>query len=134
MSNKKLFVGGISWDSTEDSLREAFSKFGPVESVKIVTDRDTGKSRGFGFVEYADADDAKEAMDSLNDTFVDGRKIRVNEATDKRPRSGGNRGDGYRNRDNDGPVVESRRGGYEKDRGDRWDRGGGDRRRNRGDR
>ncbi len=128
MSNKKLFVGGISWDSTEESLKEAFSKFGPVDSVKIVTDRDTGKSRGFGFVEYADADDAVKAMEGLNETFVDGRKIRVNEATDKR-RSGGG-GDKYQN---DGPVVENRRGG-DRDRGDRWDRGGGDRRRNRGDR
>jgi len=79
MSNK-LFVGGIAWASTEDSLKEFFSQVGEVLEVKIIRDRQTGKSKGFGFVTMATGEQAEKAIQELNDKEVDGRKIRVSEA------------------------------------------------------
>jgi RNA recognition motif-containing protein len=87
MSNK-LFVGGLSWDTNDDGLRTAFSQFGVVLEAKVVTDRETGRSRGFGFVTMDDADAAKTAMQQMDGSSLDGRAIRVNEAND-RPRGGG---------------------------------------------
>ncbi len=78
--SKKLFIGNISYDSTEDSLKEAFSEFGAVESVSIITNRDTGRSKGFGFVEMASEEEAKKAKEGLNGKEVDGRTINVDEA------------------------------------------------------
>jgi len=78
--SKKLFIGNISYDSTEDSLKEAFSEFGTVESVNIITNRDTGRSKGFGFVEMASEEEAQKAKEGLNGKEVDGRTINVDEA------------------------------------------------------
>jgi len=87
--SKKLFVGGVSWNTTEDGLRQAFETFGELTEVKIITDRETGRSRGFGFVTFADAAAADAAMAKLNGTELDGKTIKVNEAQDKPKRSGG---------------------------------------------
>ena len=81
----RLFVGSLSWDTTEASLQEAFERCGPVSDVVIVEDRDTGQSRGFGFVTMANGKDAAKAIEALNDTEIDGRRIVVNAATE-RPR------------------------------------------------
>lgn len=86
---KKLFVGGIPYSSTEDALKALFSKAGTVESVAIITDRMTGRSKGFGFIEMSSDDEAQKAIDTLNDTDFEGRKISVKEAQPKAPREGG---------------------------------------------
>jgi cold-inducible RNA-binding protein len=88
---KKLYVGGLSYSTTEDGLRDAFSKAGTVVSANILLDKMTGKSRGFGFVEMEDADAGK-AIDMFNGQELDGRKLTVNEArpmAERPPRSGG---------------------------------------------
>ena len=79
----RLFVGSLSWDTTSESLRDAFQKFGPVADCVIVTDRDTGRSRGFGFVTMADRKDAQKAIQELDDQELDGRRIVVNIATER---------------------------------------------------
>jgi RNA recognition motif-containing protein len=84
----KLFVGGVSWNATDASLHEAFSEFGEVTDAKIITDRETGKSRGFGFVTFKSPADAANALDAMNGSTLDGRTITVNEAAVK-PRNGG---------------------------------------------
>src|SRR2546427_8201246 len=86
---KNLFVGNLSFGATEDAIRSLFENFGTVERVSIVTDRDTGRSRGFGFVEMTNADEAERAIASLNGSAVDGRAINVNEARPKPERSFG---------------------------------------------
>jgi RNA recognition motif-containing protein len=78
-SMTKLYVGNLSFDTTEESLRALFSEYGSVESAKLVSDRDTGRPRGFGFVEMASAD-ASSAMQALNGKDFEGRTLRVNEA------------------------------------------------------
>lgn len=82
---KKLFVGNLSWKVSEQSLRQFFETIGPVASVKVVTDQMSGKSKGFGFVEYENPDDASEAVEKLNNQALDGRDIRVSVAQE-RPR------------------------------------------------
>jgi RNA recognition motif-containing protein len=93
----KLYVGGLAWATTDQSLQEAFAKFGNVVSAKVMTERDSGRSRGFGFVEFASAEEAQAAIAGLNGTELDGRQISVNEArpmTERKPGGfgGGNRG------------------------------------------
>ena len=93
---KKLYVGGLSYDTTEDTLKETFSQAGTVESATIITDRTTGRSKGFGFVEMSSDEEAQKAIEILNGKELDGRNITVNEARpmEPRPRSGGfGRGD-----------------------------------------
>jgi RNA recognition motif-containing protein len=80
----KLYVGNLAFSTTEEELREIFEKHGKLVSVKVITDRDTGRSRGFGFVEYEDASNATKALNSLNGQDLGGRELRVNEAHDKR--------------------------------------------------
>jgi RNA recognition motif-containing protein len=80
---KKLFVGGLSFNTTEESLRQAFSSFGTLVETKIITDRDSGRSRGFGFVSFDNDDDAEQALQKVNGTELDGRTIRVDQATDR---------------------------------------------------
>jgi cold-inducible RNA-binding protein len=92
---KKLFCGGLSWGTTDESLRAAFEQFGAVSDSKVIMDRDTGRSRGFGFVTFDDGDAADRAIAELDGQQLDGRAIRVNEALDKR-RGGGGGGGGYR--------------------------------------
>jgi RNA recognition motif-containing protein len=89
--SKKLFVGGLSWHTTEEGLREAFGQFGEITEAKVVTDRDTGRSRGFGFVTFVKAEDAETALQQMNGTELDGRSIRVDFAED-RGRGGGGGG------------------------------------------
>ena len=87
---KKLFVGGLSWNTSDDGLRESFSAFGNVTDAKVITDRETGRSRGFGFVTFAADEDAKKAAAALDGSNLDGRTIRVSEAQAQaaRPRGG----------------------------------------------
>jgi RNA recognition motif-containing protein len=94
MANAKLYVGNLSYNSTEESLAALFSQFGEVVSARIVIDRDTGRSKGFGFVEMASADAAQQSIAQLNGQQVDGRQLTVNEARPQEPRQGGGRGFG----------------------------------------
>jgi cold-inducible RNA-binding protein len=95
---KNIYVGNLSFDATEDQVRGMFEAYGPVERVSIVTDRDTGQSRGFAFVEMTDDESATKAMDALNGTNLSGRNLTVNEARPKtdRPRREGGGGRGGR--------------------------------------
>ena len=91
---KKLFVGGLSWDTNDQSLMSAFSRFGEIEEAKVISDRETGRSRGFGFVTFVEANDAENAISEMDGTELDGRSIKVNEAQERAPRGGGGRGGG----------------------------------------
>jgi RNA recognition motif-containing protein len=86
---KKLFVGGLSWDTTDDGLRQAFAPYGDISEAKVITDRATGRSRGFGFVTFTEDENAKTAISKMDSTNLDGKTIKVNEAQEKAPRSGG---------------------------------------------
>ena len=97
-----IYAGNLSYQMTEDELREAFEAHGAVDSARIITDRDTGRSKGFGFVEMADDSQAQAAIDALNGSDCGGRSLKVNEARpreDRGPRrSGGGGGGGGYNR------------------------------------
>ena len=80
---KKLYVGNLSYQTGEENLRTYFASFGTVESVKLITDRDTGNSKGFGFVEMGSDEEARAAIEGSNGAELDGRTIKVNEAIDK---------------------------------------------------
>ena len=113
--NNKLFVGGLSWDTTEEALRAFFQAVGTVASVAIITDRYSGKSKGFGFVEMSTPEEADKAKQELNGQQLDGRAITVSEAKPQQPRENrfGNNGGGggdYR-RDNRDSRSFSRGGG-----------------------
>jgi RNA recognition motif-containing protein len=82
----KLFVGSLSWNTTDDSLNQAFSQFGTVVSANVIRDRATNRSKGFGFVEMSSDAEAKEALEKMNGQDLDGRAIVVNEAREKAPR------------------------------------------------
>jgi len=115
---KNLYVGNLPHSTTESELRAAFEPHGAVEKVSIVTDRDTGRSRGFGFVEMTNASEADKAVAALNGTELGGRTLTINEAKPKtdRPKSGGQRfggGGGGRGRDD-------YRGHARQPRGPRW--------------
>jgi len=84
---KNLYVGNLSYSTTETALRAAFDQFGEVESVNIITDRETGRPRGFGFVEMSTDEEAQAAINGLNGTMLDGRQIKVAEARPRQPRS-----------------------------------------------
>ena len=93
----KVFVGGLAWATTDESLRRAFESCGDVIDAKVVVDRETGRSRGFGFVTFSDPAASQAALDQMNEAQIDGRAIRVSEANES-PRDGGGgrgpRGDG----------------------------------------
>jgi RNA recognition motif-containing protein len=89
---KNIFVGNLSFAATEDTIRSLFETHGSVGRVNIVTDRDTGQPRGFGFVEMANDGEGEKAIAALNGTDVDGRTLNVNEARPKAERSGGGGG------------------------------------------
>ncbi len=122
MANKKLFVGGLSWDTTDATLNAFFAQAGTVVSANVIIDRYSGKSKGFGFVEMSTEDEAAKAQQELNGQSLDGRSIAVSEALPPKPRDsysgGGNSGGGRR----DDRYGNDRRGGGRDDR-----RGGGDR-------
>ncbi len=81
-----IYVGNISYNTSEDDLRDLFSRYGEVTAVRMITDRDTGRSKGFGFVEMTDDDQAKEAISALDSKDFMGRDVRVNEARPREPR------------------------------------------------
>ncbi len=116
--SKKLFVGGLAWATTDDGLRTAFAEFGDVTEAKVITDRDTGRSRGFGFVSFTTTEAADAAMNEMNGSTLDGRTLNVNVAQDRRGGGGGGRG-GY------GGGGGGGRGGYGGGGGGRGGYGGG---------
>ena len=85
MSQKKLFVGNLPFASTEDDIRDAFAEFGTLEEVRLITDRETGRSRGFAFVTFQSSDDAQSAL-SLDGQSLGGRRVAVNFAKERAPR------------------------------------------------
>ncbi len=89
-----IFVGNLSFHSTEHEIRSLFEQYGSVDRVNVVTDRDTGRARGFAFVEMSVGTEANQAINSLNGYELDGRSINVNEARPREERGGGNRGSG----------------------------------------
>ena len=118
---KNIFVGNLSFNTQEDELRQLFEPYGQVDRVSILTDRDTGRSRGFGFVEMGSNEDGEKAITALNGSQFGGRTINVNEARPKTERGGGG---GY----GGGHGGGGHGGGGGRDRGDRGGRGGrGDR-------
>lgn len=92
--NSKLYVGGLPYSVTDRQLEEVFSEYGTVESANVVTDRMTGRSRGFGFVQMSSAEEAKSAAEALNSAQMEGRTITVNEAKPRKPRDRGGYGGG----------------------------------------
>jgi RNA recognition motif-containing protein len=107
---KKLYVGSIPFNATEESLRDLFTSIGEVESVKIITDAETGRSKGFGFVEMSSPEDAKKAIEQLNGTKFMERSLTVNEARPQQPREGRGFGGGR------GGYGQGRGSGYGRDR------------------
>jgi len=113
----RLFVGGLSFTTSTDGLREAFARFGPVQSAAVMTDRETGRSRGFGFVEMGTEEEAERAISGLNGSSLDGRMIRVDRATPRgaggppRPRSD-RPGGGFAPRPAGGFAPRPAGGGY----------------------
>lgn len=94
MSSSKLFIGGVSYATDDTSLREAFDKYGEVVEARIIMDRETGRSRGFGFVTYTSSEEASAAIQALDGQELHGRRVRVNYANDRPPRVGGYGGGG----------------------------------------
>ncbi|TLM35467.1 RNA-binding protein [Acinetobacter baumannii] len=121
----RCFVGGLAWATTDRSLEEAFSQYGEIVDSKIINDRETGRSRGFGFVTFKEEEGLRAAIEGMNGQSLDGRNITVNEA---QSRSGGGGGGGGR-REGGGGGYGRREGGggYGGGGGDRYSsRGGGD--------
>jgi RNA recognition motif-containing protein len=138
----RLYVGNLSFHTTTDVLRQAFSGSGEVTDAHVVTDRETGRSRGFGFITMADESQAQAAIQAMNGADLDGRPLRVNEAEERPQRGGGGGGGGFRGggggggggggfggggggggggRRGGGGGGGGRRGGGDRgDRGDRW--------------
>lgn len=108
----KLYVGNLSFNTSEQQLREMFEAFGPVSSASLVMDRDTGRPRGFGFVEMNDDAHAKGAMSALNGKNVDGRDLTVNEAKPREAGGGGGRGGFGGGRGGGGGRSGGGRGGW----------------------
>lgn len=120
--NKKLYVGSLPYSVTEDELRELFSPFGPVESARIITDKFTGQSKGFGFVEMVNGDDAKKAIEGMNGKQVNGRTLIVNDARPQEPRPAGGGAGGPR-RDRERSFNGGDRWGDDRQRRPRRDNG-----------
>lgn len=111
---KKLYVGNLPYSVDDESLHSHFSQFGSVESAKVIMDRESGRSKGFGFVEMAQDSDANSAIEKSNGTELNGRALNVSEARPQEPREGGRRPGGF--------GGGNSRGGF--GGGDRGDRGG----------
>jgi len=109
----RIYVGSLSYQTTEQELADLFGQVGQVVSATVITDRDSGRSKGFGFVEMSNDDEARKAIDQLNGTVLGSRQIVVNEARERRDNSyGSNRGGGYRGGSGRGGSRNSDRGGY----------------------
>jgi RNA recognition motif-containing protein len=120
---KKLYVGNLPFSTTEQTLTDAFSQIGTVESVRLIIDRTSGRSKGFGFVEMSSDEEAQKAIEQLNNSQLEGRAMTVNEAKPMAPREGGGGGGGFRNRDSEGGGGGGGgRGGnrFGGGRGNRW--------------
>lgn len=126
MSNK-LFVGGLSWDTDDDGLRNAFSAHGDVTDAAVIRDRDTGRSRGFGFVTFGDESEANQALEAMNGVELDGRTINVDSAHEKRRGGGGGAGGGGGGGGSRGGGGGGSRGGGGGGRGGSGGGGGGGR-------
>ena len=103
---KNIFVGNLSFGATEDAVRSMFEAYGTVDRVNVVTDRDTGRARGFGFVEMSNDGEGEKAIAALNGRELDGRALNVNEARPKEERGGG--GGGYRGNSGGGGGRQKR--------------------------
>jgi cold-inducible RNA-binding protein len=90
----RLYVGNLSFNSNSDTVRQAFSAHGEVTDVQVMSDRETGRSRGFGFVTMGSADEARKAIREMNGSLLDGRALKVNEAEERPNRGGGGGGGG----------------------------------------
>jgi RNA recognition motif-containing protein len=108
---KKLYVGNLTYQVNDDELEQLFSEFGTVLSAQVIQDRDTGRSKGFGFVEMENAADAQAAIDALHDREHNGRRLTVNEAKPREPRPGGGGGGGYGGGGGGGGGGRGRSGG-----------------------
>lgn len=108
-----IYVANLSWNTNSDSLQDLFSQFGEVTSAYIINDRETGRSRGFGFVEMPDEEAGQKAIDTLNETDFEGKTISVSVARPRteRPAGGGNRGGGYGGGNRGGGYGGGNRGG-----------------------
>jgi len=95
---KKIFVGGLSWGTKEQDLHQGFSRFGDITEARVITDRDTGRSRGFGFITFEQEDAVQQAIDEMDGKEFDGRVIKVDRANERGPRGGGGGGGGGRDR------------------------------------
>lgn len=120
----KLYVGNISFDTTEQDLEELFGEVGTVESANIINDRDSGRSRGFGFVEMSSKQEGNDAIEQFNGKEINGRSLVVNEARQREERSGGGRG-GYGGGGGNRGGGGGGRGGYGGGGGNRGGGGGG---------
>ncbi|KAI8893238.1 hypothetical protein BC833DRAFT_532029 [Globomyces pollinis-pini] len=128
----KLFIGGLSFNTDKDSLTDAFSVYGPVSDAVVILDRESGRSKGFGFVTFENEKDADDAIEKMNEQELDGRRIRVDKATDRGSgdrRGGGGRG-GFRGRSDRGGS----RSYGDRDGGERRSYGGDRERSHRSDR
>lgn len=114
---KKIYVGNLPFNATSESLSDVFSAFGEVGSSKIITDRDTGRSKGFGFIEMNDSAAADKAIEKLNGSDLGGRALTVNEARPMEPRTGGGFGGGGSSR---GGGDRGGRGGDSRGSSNRW--------------
>ncbi|HEU5059225.1 MAG TPA: RNA-binding protein [Kofleriaceae bacterium] len=126
--NNRLYVGNLSFSTTEETIRNTFAEFGEVVEAKLMIERETGRSRGFAFVQMATAEGAKAAIEQMNGALLDGRPLRVNEA-EQRPERGGGGGGGR-----GGGGYGGGGGGYGGGGGGRGGRGGRDDRRGGGNR
>jgi len=116
----KLFVGGLNYSTDNEGLRRGFERFGEIDDVAVINDRDTGRSRGFGFVTFADRACGERAIQEMDGSELEGRTLRVNEAAERAPRGGGGGyggGGGGGGRGGGGSRGKSGRRG---DRSDRW--------------
>lgn len=98
MSSNKLFVGGLSWDTDNHGLREAFDEYGNVIDAKVITERDTGRSRGFGFVTFESSDGASNAMSAMDGASLDGRTLNVDVAKERSSNRSSSYDSGYNSR------------------------------------
>ncbi|KAH6811893.1 cold [Perilla frutescens var. frutescens] len=121
----RCFVGGLAWATTDQSLEHAFSQFGEVIESKIINDRETGRSRGFGFVTFKDEQAMRDAIEGMNGQDLDGRNITVNEAQSRGSGGGGGGGGGFRGPRREGGGYGGDGGGYGRREGGYGGGGGG---------